>query len=132
MKAQFQLGKVITEPLEHKRDAVHIPVAEVKAAQELRPGQRVGFVHMGDHTLVGAGTLVLVGMVDPWMDRNIQTGERFLMLLKPNSVTDLVHVWDHPAFGPANEETVQEEEQEEEQEESLDSDELCCETDWRD
>src|SRR5262245_29880092 len=79
-----------------RRDAVHVAVAPVLAAQVLRPGEHVGFV---DGSRVGSA-LNPIGVVDPFLTGAVQPGERFWLFLYPNAVTSLRHVWTHPAFTP--------------------------------
>lgn len=80
-----------------RRDAVHIAIAPCIAAEELRPGQRVGFVRSGDTETVGPNGTPL-GIVDPYLPAEVSKGSRFYVFLYPNTVTSLRHEWSHPAF----------------------------------
>lgn len=91
------LGSVLTEEDPHTRDAIHLAVMCVTAGERLAPGASVGFredvgygiaYETGDH----------LGIVDPFIDRHVQKGEKFWMVVKPRTITSLRHVWDHPAF----------------------------------
>src|SRR5262245_3338274 len=92
----LKLGELITDPAA-ERDAVHVAVAPVVAAEDLLPGQHVGFVTPGDHEQVGA-TAITVGIVDPFLRQAVLRGERFWLLLYPQTITSLRHDWTHPAF----------------------------------
>src|SRR5262245_40356809 len=78
------------------RDAVHVDVAPVTAAQALRPRAHARSV---DGSQVGC-VLNPIGVVDPFLTGVVQPGERFWLFLYPNTVTSLRHVWTHPAFTP--------------------------------
>ncbi len=100
MSGDIGLGRLITESRE--RDAVHVAVVPVMAAQVLSPGERVG--------LDGDGKAMAkdepIGIVDPFLWEDVQPGERFWLWLTPGSITSLRHDWTHPAFereGPAQE-----------------------------
>lgn len=75
------------------RDAIHLAVEPVIAAQDLKPGQDVGFVEGG----VGESTTPL-GIVDPFLAQGPRKGQYFWMLVYPRQITSLRHVWSHPAF----------------------------------
>jgi len=92
--AQFSLGHLIG--LEARRDAIHIAVAPMVAAELLQPGQWIS--HQADGTRAVAGGAL--GIVDPFLPRAVQPGERFWMFLRPNTITGLRHQWTHPEFGP--------------------------------
>ena len=92
------LGKLIVDG-ERRRDAVHVAVAPVTAVERLAPGAHVGFVSANDRERVGTSRTP-IGVVDPFLQEEVQPGERFWLFLYPNSVTSLRHVWTHPAFTP--------------------------------
>ncbi|AHC56542.1 hypothetical protein JJJA_0026 [Achromobacter phage JWDelta] len=89
------LGMIHFKP-EH-RDAIHLAVEPVIAGEELKPGQHIGMV---DGFAFGkAPNLVrLVGIVDPFLPRNVKQGEKFWLVIYPRMVTSLRHVWEHPDF----------------------------------
>lgn len=91
--AQFAIGKLITD--EQQRDAIHMAVAPVFAAERLAPGQHVGFIGSGE---VGGGAVKLLGIVDPFLPSPVFKGDKFWMFLYPNSITSLRHDWEHPDF----------------------------------
>lgn len=89
------LGKLITT--DQHRDAIHIAVAPVTAAEALKPGQHVGFVQVGSADFVGASECP-IGVVDPFLTEKVKKGERFWMYLYPGTITSLRHEWVHPSF----------------------------------
>lgn len=92
------LGNVISDA--EKRDAIHIAVEPVVAAVRLRAGDHVGLLEDGraSHDVEFDD---LVGIVDPFLSRPVERGERFWLLLYPRQITSLRHVWDHPKFPPS-------------------------------
>jgi hypothetical protein len=68
---------------------VHFAVAPMVAAMRLTPGQHVG----ADGT-----TSDPIGIVDPFLRIAVDPGERFWMVLYPNTITSLRHEWVHPAM----------------------------------
>lgn len=65
----LKLGHIITIP--QQRDATHIAVIPVTAAEDLQPGQHVSAA--GVATIRGRG----VGVVDPFLTESVEKGERF-------------------------------------------------------
>ncbi len=95
MSHELPLGKIIETP--QQRDAVHIAVAPVIAAERLVPGGHIGFVG-GDTEHVTARAKVLLGVVDPFLTDIIERGQQCWMFLYPQTITSLRHDWTHPAF----------------------------------
>ena len=98
---EAKLGQLITAPGEqNKRDAIHIAVVPVIAAEDLEPGTNVGVNADGTQ----AGTeWPHVGIADPfipWGGR-IPKGATFWLCLYQGSVHTLRHEWTHPAFPAA-------------------------------
>ncbi len=95
------IGKLLHVPAQ--RDAIHVAIAPVVAAEEIQPGEHCGFIQDGDTENVGAcrrgSTKYAIGIVDPFLTSPVKIGERFWMFLYPNTVTSLRHEWTHPAFG---------------------------------
>lgn len=89
------IGKVIVT--EQHRDAVHMAIAPVVAAERLTAATHVGFV--GESNEVGQSVDNLIGIVDPFLKRQVQKGETFWLFLYPGSIVSLRHEWEHPAFG---------------------------------
>lgn len=91
-----QLGALI-EDGDRRRDAIHIAVAPVTAAEKLKPGQHVGLIDEDSRELVGPCDCN-IGIVDPFLRMDVECGQRFWLFLLPNTVTGMRHVWTHPAF----------------------------------
>lgn len=82
-----------------ERDAIHVAVIPMIAAEMLRPGQRIGLV--GDGIAGPSGTIT--GIVDPYLTDVIPKGAAFWMCLLPGTVTGMRHHWIHPDFnGPVS------------------------------
>jgi hypothetical protein len=94
-----RLGRLI-EDGDRRRDAIHIAVAPVTAAERLAPGQHVGLVREGSTELVGPCDRP-IGIVDPFLAEDVEPGSRFWLFLYPGTITALRHVWTHPAFAAA-------------------------------
>jgi hypothetical protein len=92
--SELGIGKLITS--DAHRDAIHVAVAPVTAAQELQPGQHVGL--RGDGRALA--TEHPIGIVDPFLHERVPEGQRFWLFLYPGTITSLRHVWTHPAFRP--------------------------------
>lgn len=95
--SQFLIGKLIeghSEP-----DAIHVATMPMTAAETLKPGQHIGFTEGGWRaTGVPKAPYNLIGIVDPFLMKDVAEGERFFMLLYPNTIIGLRHVWSHPAI----------------------------------
>lgn len=83
---------------ETQRDAIHVAIIPMEAAEKLYPGQDVGITSSGR---ASAKSTSLVGIVDPFLKQPIYEGGKFYLVLYPNTVTGMRHEWSHPAFdGP--------------------------------
>lgn len=80
------IGKIIVTP--QKRDAVHVSVAPVVAWKEITPGENIGLKE-GDKP---------IGIADPFLKKTVKKDQIFWMFLYWNTVENLRHEWDHPAF----------------------------------
>jgi len=102
------LGKIITSP--QMRDAVHIAVAPVIAAERLMPGDHVALDSDGKAFVVdyeaevNIALMKPVGIVDPFLKKKkaVRAGQTFWLYLYPNTITGLHHLWTHPAFPEVN------------------------------
>ena len=84
-------------PTDAGRDAIHIAVMPVMAAQILMPGDHIGFFLGSVIEVIAVNRMVKgLGIVDPFLTAPVQVGERFLMVLYPRTITGLTHVWTHP------------------------------------
>ena len=95
MAHEVKLGEILEG--EQFRDAIHIAVAPVIAAEKLAPGQDIGFI-AGSKTEVGATVKGYIGIVDPYLKKLVFPGQQFYMFLYPQTITSLRHEWTHPAF----------------------------------
>lgn len=87
------LGTIIGP--EQERDAIHLAVEPVRAGHTLSAGDHVA-VKNGVATL--ATSEDALGIVDPFLLRPVEKGERFWFVMYPRQVHSLRHVWTHPAF----------------------------------
>jgi hypothetical protein len=90
-----KLGELITDPMSG-RDCIHIAVAPVVAAEMLPPGWFVRLNDRGEAETEKGGDGI--GIVDPFLLKSVEPGERFWLCLFPGSITGLRHAWAHPAF----------------------------------
>lgn len=106
--SDVHIGRFLTG--DEARDAIHIAIAPVTACDVLRPGDAVyvapeeGSLNAyADPTVMRDGLalkLVKVGIVDPFLWRSVDLGERFYVFLYPRTIKSLRHAWAHPAFPP--------------------------------
>ncbi len=83
----------------YDRDAIHFAVVPVVAKEHLEPGEHIGFDEGGWRvTATPPEPYKLIGIVDPFLPRDVKEGDRFWMVLYPNTITGLKHVWSHPAI----------------------------------
>lgn len=77
-------------PESSKRDAIHIAVFPVVSQTRLIPGMHVD----KEGTTFGE----FVGIVDPFLEKIVEPGQRVWVYLYPRTITGLRHVWTHPSF----------------------------------
>lgn len=80
------------------RDAVHVAVFSAVSGDKLFPSQDVAVIQHGDPDTTVSASGETVGIVDPYLKRPVNPGERFWVYLYPRSITGLSHRWSHPAF----------------------------------
>lgn len=86
-----------TAPLDDtaKRDAIHLAVMPAIASSYLNPGQHISVVNgVAEVAEPGKG----LGIVDPFLTRQVRPAERFWFVMYPRTIKSLRHVWSHPAF----------------------------------
>lgn len=84
---------------DEKRDAIHLAVEPVEAAEELFPGDHVSFDNVGRAVKVEVGDGV--GIVDPFLNDVVEPGQKFWLVVYPRQITSLRHVWEHESFPPS-------------------------------
>lgn len=110
-----KLGHLITENgPEVRRDAVHIAIMPMIAAEELGAGDSValtadgtqafrrervrGFWDNKKQEMINTPLEGAIGIVDPFLIDRVAQGQRFWLFIFPGQVTTLQHHWTHPAF----------------------------------
>lgn len=93
--SEVNLGALVTDELA-ERDAVHVAIWPATAGEDLRAGDRVGFI--GYEAKMGKDAPALIGVVDPFLPSPVLKDQRFWLCLFPNTITSLRHDWSHPAF----------------------------------
>lgn len=86
---------------DEQRDAIHIAIMPVIAAEELQAGEHVAFVYGTTDQVKRcdpAYALKPVGVVDPFYTENywIKKGQRVWLFLQPGTIVGLRHEWRHP------------------------------------
>lgn len=94
-----RLGKLA--PADARRDAIHLAVIPAVALHKLSPGDPVGLNPEGMASRMCPDQNI-VGIVDPFLDRPVEAGERVWVCLYPGTITTLRHVWTHPAIREEN------------------------------
>lgn len=84
---------------QYDRDAIHFAVVSVLAKEALKPGQHIGYDKEGWRvTATPPAPYKLIGIVDPFLPTDVEPDQRFWMILYPNTITGLKHVWSHPSI----------------------------------
>lgn len=84
-------------PKTGQRDAIHVAVAPVIAATQLKPGTHVLLDEAG-HACEAPPPVEGIGVVDPFLRADVKAGELFWLCLYPKTVSGLRHDWSHPSF----------------------------------
>ena len=87
---------------EKRRDAIHVAIVAIKNASDksLMPGDSVKLSNPS--SAVPCVIDERVGVVDPFLRDGIDPGGKFWLFLEPGSISDMRHVWTHPAFHNAS------------------------------
>ena len=87
----------IGNPVGHTgvRDAIHSPIISAVAKEDMRAGCQVALNDALEATpaqyLCGA-----IGVIDPYLARDVKAGEKVWVMLRPGSISSLTHRWTHP------------------------------------
>lgn len=92
MSDEIQLGKIITGKANN--DAIHIAVAPITAHRALQPGEHIGV----KNGVESSDIYEKIGIVDPFLEKVVNKGEKFYLFLYQYSVTGMRHEWEHPYF----------------------------------
>lgn len=90
--SETKLGSIINGSAE--RDAIHVAIAPIIAAETLEPGEHVGLLPNG----CAASHVQHIGVVDPFLKKEVMRGQKFWLILYPQTITNLRHDWKHPSF----------------------------------
>lgn len=85
------------------KDAVHVAIVSVCAGQALKSGE--WFTMNEDGNAIRSTPNKGIGIVDPFLNRTIATGESFWGILSQTEIPNVQHTWEHPQFTfatPAN------------------------------
>jgi hypothetical protein len=86
------LGTIITDG---GRDAIHLAVEPVIAAEDIKPGENIGICGNGKAWRHG---VKMLGISDPFLKNPIKAGQMFWLIVYPRQITSLRHVREHPDF----------------------------------
>ena len=81
------------------RDAIHVPVISGTAGGDFDSGQPVRYFEPTKvwHACPLADAH---GVANPWQEK-VKRGDLFWILISPNTISELQHVWNHPILGEA-------------------------------
>lgn len=94
--AKPKVGQILDPEKEYVRDAIHVPIMEIISAGILTPGQKICIINGLAFPWIFNNHLPMVGVVDPYIMDDVQSGDKFYLFLKPESTTKLWHNWIHP------------------------------------
>ncbi len=96
------MGKILKPEKKYTRDATHVPIIPVIADQKLHPGQKIRlYKNILDNEFYAKDAYpegTVMGVVDPFIEGVVCFGEKFYCWIKPNTVKDLWHEWEHHLF----------------------------------
>ena len=100
------LGELIRDIEVVTRDAIHVAIAPMKAKHYFNAGNMFKLNTAG-LAVECYDRVEAVGVVDPFLEDDIEEGDCFYGFLYPGTVTGMTHHWEHPAFDdvkpPSNE-----------------------------
>lgn len=99
-----KLGEIIRG--EVHRDAIHIAITPVIAEEELQPGDPIAFMGESKRMVCSVPREKALGIVDPYLNMEVEPGQKFYMFLMPGTVTGMRHHWSHPSFMTEEEEAA--------------------------
>lgn len=99
-----RLGQISTEEL-GRRDAIHVPAVLVCSMATVNAGANVRFV---DHQTVMPTATKAQAVADPWLNRVVNPGEQFWVLVNPDLVDQVTHQFEIKGV-PVKEEDEEEE-----------------------
>lgn len=89
------LGTLLPED-EDRRDAIHIAIMPVILAEDMSPGDRVGFIYGSREIVKRKDDDESIGVIDPFLKGYLEKDSKVWMFLYPNTVTGMRHQWSHP------------------------------------
>lgn len=103
MEQKLNLGQIIIGP--KSRDATHIAVLPVIAAENLKAGDHVGLSRKGE----ACRSADFIGIVDPFLKTKVLQGDKFWLFMYPNTITGLRHEWEHPVLAKIEKARIEDE-----------------------
>lgn len=91
-----RIGNILDPDFQPTRDAIHVPIIPVVAANELRPSQRLRIQKDGDVMKAYAWNELMkpsIAIADPFLREIIPEGAMFYAWITPGVITELWHEW---------------------------------------
>lgn len=99
------LGTILSKDDPNERDAIHLAVFKAEAAEMMGPGMDVYLddEHKARWNQPQYGPeREFLGIVDPFLEVDLEPGDMFWLVVYPRQITSLRHVWEHPGFPGVN------------------------------
>lgn len=96
-----KIGHILPGDGNETRDAIHFPIIPVIAACSLAPGSSICLFKQSDGTItaqIGSYGGEKAIIVDPYLSKIVEPGERFYAFMLPESTQRLWHDWTHRAI----------------------------------
>lgn len=77
------------------KDAVHVAIVSVRASLAMEPGSKC---LMNENGEAYPSNNKSIGIADPFLKGTIKRGQNFLLILNPDAIDNVQHIWDHPKF----------------------------------